>query len=187
MSEVLIHEPSGGTQRIRDAGPGHAPVPAANPEPFRADPAAGGPGGSDGHDQPHLHDYLRVLAKRRWPALTLLLLVVLPTAIYSFTATPIYSARVQILIEKEESNVVAFKETIEQNQITDDYYQTQYRILQSRALARRTLDRLGLWHHPQFSDAAGQPGVAAAALTAVAGQSTPTAHRADTVAPDETQ
>ncbi len=70
---------------------------------------------------------------------------------YTFTATPIYEARVQILIEKENSNVVTFKEAIEQNQITDDYYQTQYKILQSRALARRTLDALNLWNDTQFN------------------------------------
>src|SRR5262249_41021242 len=57
---------------------------------------------------------------------------------------------VQLLIEKENSNVVTFKEAVEQNQITDDYYQTQYKILQSRALARRTLDTLQAWHYPQF-------------------------------------
>src|SRR4029077_8038255 len=72
------------------------------------------------------------------------------TCIFTFTATPIYSARVQILIEKEATNVVTFKEAVEQNQVADDYYQTQYKILQSRALARRTLDALQLWHHPQF-------------------------------------
>ena len=40
---------------------------------------------------------------------------------------------------------------LEQNQIADDYYQTQYKILQSRALARRTLDELKLWDHPLFN------------------------------------
>src|SRR6185436_19104622 len=60
-------------------------------------------------------------------------------------ATPIYKARVQLLIENENPNVVSFKEVIEQEKSTNDYYQTQYRILQSRSLARKTLDRLGLW------------------------------------------
>src|SRR5262245_58847208 len=100
-------------------------------------------------DEVHLSDYIRILYKRCWPALTLFAIVVLGVSVYTFTATPIYEAKVQILIEKEASNVVAFKEAIEQNQVTDDYYQTQYKILQSRALARRTLDALNLWSHPQ--------------------------------------
>ena len=90
----------------------------------------------------HLSDYLRVIYKRRWPAVTAFLLVFVSVCVYTFTATPIYDARVQILIEKEASNVVTFKEAIEQNQVADDYYQTQYKILQSRALARRTMDAL---------------------------------------------
>jgi capsular exopolysaccharide synthesis family protein len=98
----------------------------------------------------HLSDYLRVMHRRRWPALTAFLVIVVGVCIYTFTATPIYDARVQILIEKEASNVVTFKEAIEQNQVTDDYYQTQYRILQSRALARRTIEALNLWTNPHL-------------------------------------
>jgi succinoglycan biosynthesis transport protein ExoP len=99
----------------------------------------------------HLLDYAKVLYKRRWTALTAFFIVVVSVCVYTFSATPEYEARVQILIEKENSNVVTFKEAYEQNQITDDYYQTQYKILQSRALARRTLDALKLWNNPEFN------------------------------------
>ncbi|HMF99158.1 MAG TPA: polysaccharide biosynthesis tyrosine autokinase, partial [Vicinamibacterales bacterium] len=104
-----------------------------------------------GEQEVHLLDYVRVLYKRRWTAGTAFLTVFVAVTIYVFTATPLYVSRAQILIEKENVNVVTFKEAVEQNQITDDYYQTQYRLLQSRALARRTLDSLQLWNHPQFS------------------------------------
>ena len=104
-----------------------------------------------GDTEVHLLDYVKVLHKRRWTALTAFIIVVLTVSVYTFTATPIYEARVQILIEKEATNVVTFKEAYEQNQITDDYYQTQYKILQSRAVARRTIDVLKLWDHPQFN------------------------------------
>src|SRR5262245_37561568 len=104
-----------------------------------------------GEPETHLLDYVRVLYKRRWTAVTAFLTVFVAVTIYVFTATPRYTSRAQILIEKENANVVSFKEAFEQNQITDDYYQTQYRLLQSRALARRTLDSLQLWNHPQFS------------------------------------
>jgi len=117
--------------------------------------------GSDvlGADDVHLSDYLRVLHKRRWSALTVFLIVVVTVCLYTFTTPPIYEARVQILIEKEASNVVTFKEAVEQNQITDDYYQTQYRILQSRALARRTLETLKLWGDPLFNPTSDRPGM----------------------------
>src|SRR2546425_2935295 len=98
-----------------------------------------------------LSDWVKVLHKRRWTAVTAFLIVVMSVLVYTFTATPIYEAHVQILIEKEATNVVSFKEAFEQNQTTDDYYQTQYKILQSRAVARRTLDALKLWNDPQFN------------------------------------
>src|SRR6266853_713090 len=150
MPELLIHEPGGRSPRIKlEPEPaGSAPGSSGAPLSAQGDPELGSGG------EVHLSDYLRVLYKRRWPAVTAFLLVFVSACIYTFTATPIYSARVQILIEKEASNVVAFKEAVEQNQSTDDYYQTQYRILQSRALARRTLNALKLWHHPQFDPGA---------------------------------
>jgi capsular exopolysaccharide synthesis family protein len=99
----------------------------------------------------HLLDYARVLYKRRGTALTAFVIVMLSVGVYTLTATPIYEGRVQVLIEKELTNVVDFKQVFEQNQITDDYYQTQYKILQSRTLARQTIDALKLWDHPAFS------------------------------------
>jgi capsular exopolysaccharide synthesis family protein len=104
-----------------------------------------------GDSEVHLLDYVKVLYKRRWTAITVFLVVFVAVIVYTFTATPIFQAKTQILIEKENSNVVTFKEAIEQNQIADDYYQTQYKILQSRALARRTIEALKLWNHPELT------------------------------------
>ncbi len=104
-----------------------------------------------GDTEIHLLDYVRVLYRRRWSASAAFVTVILAVCVYTFTATPVYEATVQILIEKENTNVVSFKEAFEQNQVTDDYYQTQYKILQSRALARRTMNALKLWDYPQFN------------------------------------
>jgi hypothetical protein len=51
----------------------------------------------------------------------------------------------------ESQNVVSFKEVVDEDQTKADYYQTQYNILQSRALARKTLEALKLWEHPLFT------------------------------------
>src|SRR5215831_558650 len=145
MADLLIDDSDGPSPRLE----ARAPVPF----PIQAQPSPATPMRSvdpPEETEVHLSDYLRVLYKRRWPALTVFLIVFVGTCIFTFTATPIYNARVQLLIEKENTNVVTFKEAVEQNQLTDDYYQTQYKILQSRALARRTLDSLNLWHFPQF-------------------------------------
>ena len=141
--------PSGGAPK---PNPGTLPAGAEPPaQPPRAATGYGYGSNVLGDGDVHLRDYVKVVYKRRWTAITVFLVVFLSVAIYTFTATPIFESKVQILIEKEASNVVSFKEAIEQNQVTDDYYQTQYKILHSRALARRTIDAAKLWDHPQFN------------------------------------
>ena len=100
-------------------------------------------------EQSHLLDYLRVLYKRRWTAATVFILVFVTAAIDTFTTTPVYRARTQLLIEADKPNIVNFKEVIEE-QPSQDFYPTQYTLLKSRTLARRTLDSLKLWNHPEF-------------------------------------
>jgi polysaccharide biosynthesis transport protein len=103
--------------------------------------------------EPHLLDYVRVIYKRRWIAATSFIVVMLLVTVYSFTVTPVYQAATKLLIESADQNVVAFKEVVNEEQAKADYYQTQYNILQSRSLARRTINSLKLWEHDEFSAA----------------------------------
>ncbi len=114
----------------------------------------------------HLLDYVRVLYKRRWTAITAFVVIFLTVGVYTFTATPIYAGRAQILIEPENPNVISFKEVIEQDKSTTDYYQTQYKILQSRLLARKTIDRLKLWNRPELGGAPAGSGLQPGAIIA---------------------
>ena len=98
----------------------------------------------------HLIDYVKVLYKRRWTGLTAFLIVVGSASVYTFTATPLFEAKTRLLIESENPNVVSFKAVVDEDQTKLDYYQTQYNILQSRALARRTIGELKLWEVPPF-------------------------------------
>jgi capsular exopolysaccharide synthesis family protein len=118
-------------------------------------------------DDGHLLDYVKVVYKRRSGALTAFVLIFGGVTAYTFTATPIYEARTRILIEADTPNVVSFKQVIDEDQTKIDYYQTQYNILQSRALARKTMDALKLWEHPMYG-AAGE-NQALSFRTAVAG------------------
>ena len=52
-----------------------------------------------GSQDPHLSDYLRIVYKRRWTALTAFGVIMLSVCLYTFTTTPIYEARAQVLIE----------------------------------------------------------------------------------------
>ena len=126
-----------------------APARPVQPPPVAALPVPVAPPAAD----PHLTDYVKVVYKRRWTAATVFLLVMAAVTVYTFTATPIFEARTRLLIEAESQNVVSFKEVIDEDQTKADYYQTQYNILQSRALARKTLEGLKLWDHPLFNPA----------------------------------
>jgi capsular exopolysaccharide synthesis family protein len=103
-----------------------------------------------GGQEIHLLDYVRVLYKRRSTAITAFVAMLLTVVVYTFTATPIYEARTSLLIDAENPNIVDFKQVVDEAETRTDYYQTQYSLLQSRDLARRTLDALELWDQPPF-------------------------------------
>ena len=96
------------------------------------------------HDQ-HVTDYLRIFYKRRWTALTALLVVFLTGAINSLRTTPIYEASAPMLIEQQARKVTSLDTALEQKEYQEfDFLPTELRILQSRALAKRTVAALGV-------------------------------------------
>jgi capsular exopolysaccharide synthesis family protein len=105
-----------------------------------------------------LLDYVRVLVKRRWTAVTALAIVLAAASLYLYTAVPLYEATAQLLIEHENANTFSLKDTVEQDRDTTDYYHTQYTILQSRSLAKRAIDTLDGWNQAEFTDRAGSTG-----------------------------
>ncbi|MDI6813417.1 MAG: polysaccharide biosynthesis tyrosine autokinase [Deltaproteobacteria bacterium] len=99
-----------------------------------------------------LHDYLRVLFRRRWAVLGVLAVLVATTALYSFTAAPIYQATVQILIERTQPQILDTKDPVAAQVKSEEFYQTQYKLLESRALAKKVADKLKLHQHPLYAD-----------------------------------
>jgi len=97
-------------------------------------------------DERHLMDYVRVLYKRRWVAIPAFLIVFAVGGINSYRKVTIYEARTQILIEKDTPKVGTLETMFQQQDgwYNDDFYRTQYRILQSRSLARRTAELMHL-------------------------------------------
>jgi len=99
----------------------------------------------------HLRDYWRVIQKRRWVIFAVFLIVVVATAIVTFTMRPIYRGTTTIQINKENPQIVDFKEIFTVNTTDLDYYQTQYKILESRNLARRVIQTLKLGEHAELT------------------------------------
>jgi len=86
-----------------------------------------------------LREYLRVVIKRRWVIATIFTVLVLTVAVKTFTATPIYQASARIIIEKENPKLMSFQEVMAVDSTGTDYYQTQYKIIESRIVARATI------------------------------------------------
>src|SRR5262245_15824851 len=100
-------------------------------------------------DQPvsepvHLRDYWHVLLRRRWLVLLVLVGVVGFAVARVAVVRPQYRATTQLLIERQAPDVLDFDKNPRAQDAVDDFYQTQYRLLQSRLLARQVIEKLDL-------------------------------------------
>jgi capsular exopolysaccharide synthesis family protein len=103
------------------------------------------------HEPAHLRDYWHVLLRRRWLVLFAFILVVSAGVARVFLQRPLYQATAQILIERDLPNVLDFDKNARVSETAfEDYYQTQFRLLQSRLLARQAVQRLHLVRDPEF-------------------------------------
>src|SRR5262245_5798924 len=103
-------------------------------------------------DEPplHLRDYWHVVLRRRWLALLVFAVVAFAGAVRLVFVSPVYQSTAQILIERDVPNVLDFDKNSRAADMWDSFYQTQYRLLQSRLLARRVVERLSLLDDPEF-------------------------------------
>lgn len=97
----------------------------------------------------HLRDYWNVVRRRRGLAFLTFLLIVAAGVARVVLLRPVYQATSQILIEREIPSVLEFDQQ-RASKAWDDFYQTQYRLLQSRLLARQVVERMDLLNDPEF-------------------------------------
>jgi capsular exopolysaccharide synthesis family protein len=102
----------------------------------------------------HFSDYLRVIYKRRLIAGAAFVLVFAYSATVSLRKTPIYESTTQLLIEKESRRAPSLNSVLQdvEGWYDDDFYQTQHKMLQSRALAWRAIEALKLDTPPSEAD-----------------------------------
>jgi succinoglycan biosynthesis transport protein ExoP len=101
----------------------------------------------------HVLDYLRVVYKRRWIAAPVFLILFVIGAINALRQIPIFQSHTQLLIESDSPKVARLDQMFQsQGYADDDFYQTQFRILQSRSLAKATIDQLKLWNAPRLGN-----------------------------------
>jgi succinoglycan biosynthesis transport protein ExoP len=127
----------------------------------RTKPTGTGPHGSKApgpynlDSETHLLDRLAVIHRYRAIAASVFVLTALAVVLQSYGAIPMYRAHVRVLIEDERTTEIPGLST--SNQFFEDpepYYETQYRILQGRDLARRVVGKVGLHTLPEFNGSA---------------------------------
>ncbi len=96
-------------------------------------------------DNIDLLSYWHIIWKRRWMVLGVLAIIFITSLIGTLLTTPIYRATTVLQIERQSVQVLETQGVMPTEDIyADDFYQTQYELLKSRALAQRVVGQLGL-------------------------------------------
>jgi polysaccharide biosynthesis transport protein len=108
----------------------------------------------------HLRDYWHVLKKRKWWFLGVLLGVVIISLLVTFLMSPIYKVTTTLqIVQDNPSALMGGSNTDPLGALTgssemDRFYETQYKVLQSPAIAYALIDSLNLKEHPSYKDIA---------------------------------
>ncbi len=96
-------------------------------------------------DNIDLLSYWHIIFKRRWMVLGVLGIIFITSLVGTLLTTPIYRATAILQIERQSMQVMDVQGVTPTEDIyADDFYQTQYELLKSRALAQRVVGQLGL-------------------------------------------
>src|SRR2546427_340797 len=112
----------------------------------------------------HLLDYWRTITRGRWTILSVFVVIVTLVAIGTFTQKPAYRARATVEITAQASKVAPVADVSQLGSgsygwfAEERYFNTQSEIIKSRDIAQRVFDKLDLYHHPLFKNAA-DPGM----------------------------
>ena len=102
--------------------------------------------------------FWRLIRKRLWMIVAIYVVIALTLSLDAMQKPRLYRATTQLLIEHENPKVISFEEAIGKQYVHDSnvpsssYYQTQFKILQSRSLALRVIRALNLQYHPVFTE-----------------------------------
>src|SRR6202011_2910658 len=102
--------------------------------------------------EPHLYDYLLILRKHQWLILSFVLSVGTVAAIATFRMQPVYVATARIEIDRQNSNILPFQGVDAYDLMidTDNYIETQSKILTSETMALETIRNSGFFGLPQY-------------------------------------
>jgi capsular exopolysaccharide synthesis family protein len=101
----------------------------------------------------NLRAYLRILQKRRWTILSALFVTFTVVLIATLRQKPVYRAAAMLEIEQENPDIITVQQLFQFQNVSDDYLQTQYKILKSETVARQVIEQLRLDQVQEFNPA----------------------------------
>ena len=114
-------------------------------------------------DSIDLQAYWRTIVRRRWLIIPFFLAVVLVTGVVTLRQTRIYDATCTIIIDLSAPKVLdkdSVQEVVESGSggywYSKEFYETQYKVLTSRTVAQRVVDKLQLGQNLRFLDLDGE-------------------------------
>ncbi len=139
-------------------------------------------GGADGYEAagPDLREYLRILNKRKWIVISIVVAFVALGAVYTLMKTPLYTATVRLQIDRNVAKIVEGGAVTPVEGADFEFLKTQYELLQSRTMAERVAVALKLGDDADFLEPKGfSPlGAIRSLLSRRAGDQTPARPRA---------
>ena len=103
----------------------------------------GGYRDDDHFDEINISDLIKVLKHHKLLIFTVTSLVFALSLLYTLSIVPTYRAEAAIKIDREADKIVSY-DVYEQKAIDQNFYQTQFDVLKSRALATRVIKELNL-------------------------------------------
>ena len=93
----------------------------------------------------NLKDFIGIITRRKWLVTTIALLTLLAVILITLMIKPVYRATSTIQIERNAKQIVSGNtfDAIE-SRSDKDFHETQRQLIQSKALARRVINQLGL-------------------------------------------
>ena len=113
--------------------------------------------------------YGRSLIRRKWAVLVTLLIAMALGIGVTLLTRPIYTAQTTLQIDREAEKVVSRDEATPQDNLGEEFFQTQYGLLRSRALAERVAQTQGLLVNDDFIAKMKDQPLRSAAKSAIAG------------------
>ena len=123
----------------------NAELAAYNPQMNNMGNYSAPPSNGSGKDA-DVRDLFSALARRKWLIMSLALIMAILALVISLTMTPIYRANGVVKIDAESKQLLDYGvEKSSSTRLTnEEFMRTQYKILQSRQLARRVIDTLAM-------------------------------------------